>query len=109
VIEEAAGKRPINRREMFGRLGRWLGLVALGAVAARLTVGRQVGKSGGPVRPFSSRCAACPAINVCLLPEAETARTQGVGLVGAVRGAPGAGPVLPFCRAGKDAAGGRVE
>ena len=88
-----------TRREMFGRLGRWVGLLALGAVVARLvTARRAAGTSGAPRRPFSSRCGECPALNVCLLPEAEAARGQGVGLVGAARGPVGAGPVRPFCR-----------
>jgi len=95
-----------TRRELFGSFGCWVGLVALGAVVARLTVGWQAGKSGGSVRSFSSRCGDCSAINVCLLPEAEAARAQGVGLVGASRGTPGAGPVRPLCRAGKDAVSG---
>ncbi len=97
---KAAGNQSINRREVFGRLGRWVGLLALGAVVARLTFGRRGGgTSGGVRRSFSSRCGECSAINVCLLPEAEAARVQGVGLVGAARGSPGAGPVRPLCRA----------
>ena len=106
---EPAEKRPMNRRELFGRLGRWVGLVALGAVVARLTLGRRAaGTSGGPGRPFSSRCGACPAINVCLLPEAEAARGQGVGLVGAARGPLGTAPVRPLCRPGNEASSGRI-
>lgn len=105
--EEPAGKRPMNRREWFGRLGRWVGLLALGAVVARLGR-RAVGTSSGPGRPFSSRCGACPAINVCLLPEAEAARGQGVGLVGAARGPLGTAPVRPLCRPGNEASSGRI-
>ena len=82
-----------TRRGLFSGAARWGGLAALAAVAGWLgwrgaggpgDRGEQIaGPLGDGALP---RCAQCAVFLRCTLPEAETARAQGHGLAGAVRG-----------------------
>ena len=108
----AAVQARATRREWLASLARWGGLAALAGLTAWLT-GRAGGGAAAAPRGsglrLTPRCADCGAFLRCTLPEAESARAQGHGLAGPVRGsARPAGPesersiaaVAPLCSRG---------
>ena len=75
----------LSRREVFGRLGRWLGLGLAGAAVVHLVGRRFFGQASGPSRTPPTVCSQCNIFETCFLPDAEEARRQGLGLLGVLR------------------------
>lgn len=100
-MAERGDDNTTNRRGMLAAVARWCSLAALAGGAAWLI--RRTA-SAGTKRGAASRCARCPALMRCTLPEAESARTRGIGLTTPVRQpAPGCSPeaAWPHCPAGR--------
>jgi hypothetical protein len=64
----------LNRREFFKTAGRWLLVIGLGAMAARLLIGKP--RRAGETCVNYWVCRGCTAFQGCGLPQALSARQR---------------------------------